>query len=183
MRAFVSLEVPGRVIESLVDFQKELSATGADLRLVERQNLHFTLKFLGDISEAQAAEVGSRLGSLALKGVGVEVKGAGAFPSVGRPRVVWAGVAHEHEPLVEEIARKVIGSLEGIGERDDRPFQAHITLGRVRSDRNARQLGDLLRQNSGRDFGGAALSELKFKSSVLTPRGPVYNDIGAYPLA
>ena len=182
MRAFVSLEVPGQVLDSLVGFQKELSATNADLKLVERQNLHFTVKFLGEISEAQAAEAGSRLASLQLKGAQVEVRGAGAFPSPGRPRVVWAGVAPEHKHLVEPIAKQVIASLEGIGERDERPFQAHITLGRVRSDRNAHQLGELLRQNSDRRFGVVMLEELKLKSSVLTPSGPVYKDLGAYRL-
>lgn len=180
MRAFVAIEVPDRVLDSLAAFQEEISTTGADIKLVERQNLHFTLKFLGEISEAQAAGVQSRLGSLALKGAEVEVNGAGAFPSPARARVVWAGVAREHVSMVEPIAHEVIRSLEGIGERDDRPFQAHITLGRVRSDRNMRQLGELLRTNSTRQFGTAMLSELKLKSSVLTPTGPVYTDIGAY---
>lgn len=182
MRAFVALEVQAQLLDALVDFQKELSSTGADMKIVERQNLHFTLKFLGEISEAQALEVGSRLGGLALKAVQVEVSGAGAFPSIGRPRVIWAGVAREHEPLVEPIARQVIGALEGIGERDDRPFQAHITLGRVRSDRNGRQLGELLSRNSSRRFGTTTLSELKLKSSVLTSGGPVYSDVGVFRL-
>ncbi len=182
MRAFVALEVPGQVLDSLVDFQKELSSTGADMKMVDRDNLHFTVKFLGDITEAQAAEVGSRLQSLSMKGAQVEVKGAGAFPSLSRPRVVWAGLAREHEPFVEPIARQVIGALEGIGERDDRPFRAHITLGRVRSDRSSRQLGELLRLNSGRRFGTTTLSELKLKSSTLTPSGPVYSDVGVFRL-
>jgi len=182
MRAFVAIEVPGSVLDSLVLFQKELSATGADLKLVERQNLHFTVKFLGEITEAEATEVEARLGRLALKAADVEVRGAGAFPSPSRPRVVWAGVSEEHEALVDPIAREVIDALRGIGERDDRPFRAHITLGRVRSDRNARQLAELLRTSSARPFGVARLSELKLKSSVLTPAGPIYKNLGVYPL-
>jgi len=182
LRAFVAIEVSDRVLDSLVGFQGELSATGADLKLVERQNLHFTVKFLGEITEAQAAEVQSRLSKLEPMGAKVEVKGAGAFPNPGRPKVVWAGVAHEHEALVEPIAKKVIGALEGIGERDERPFRAHITLGRVRSYRNTRELGELLRRNSSRSFGASELSELKLKSSVLTPSGPIYRDIGVFRL-
>ena len=182
MRAFVALEVPGQVLDSLVVFQKEIWATGADIKLVERQNLHFTVKFLGEISEAQAADAGTRLGSLSLKGAEVEVRGAGAFPTASRPRVVWAGVAPEHEALVAPIAQQIIGALEGIGERDDRPFRAHITMGRVRSGRNIHQLGELLRQSADRRFGAVRLSELKLKSSTLTPSGPMYNDIGVYRL-
>jgi RNA 2',3'-cyclic 3'-phosphodiesterase len=182
MRAFVALDVPGPTVDSMVSFQGELSATGADLKLVERENLHLNVKFLGEINEAQAADVRSILGSLGLRGAEVEVKGAGAFPSTSRPRVVWAGLAKEHEPLVTPIAQKVIEALVGIGERDDRAFRPHITLARVRSGRNLRELEDLLRGNSERSFGAVRLSELKFKSSVLSPGGPVYKDLGVYPL-
>ncbi len=182
MRAFVALEVAS-VADSLVEFEKELAATGADVKLVERENLHLNLKFLGEISEAQAADARSRLGALALKGGDVAIRGVGAFPSPGRPRVVWAGVASEHESVVAPIAQQVIGALEGIGEKDDRPFRAHITLGRVRTGRNVRELGELIRHNSSREFGVVRFAELKLKSSVLKPGGPVYEDMGAYRLA
>jgi RNA 2',3'-cyclic 3'-phosphodiesterase len=182
LRAFVAVEVPERVVDSLGEFQKEISATGADVKLVERENLHLNLKFLGEISEAQAAEVQSRLGRLSQRGGNVAVRGVGAFPSQSRPRVVWAGVAREHEALLTPIAQEVIGVLEGIGESDDRPFRAHITLGRVRSSRNLQALGELLRQNSEKEFGAFTMSEIKLKSSALTPSGPVYKDMGVFRL-
>lgn len=182
MRVFTALEVPKEVLDSLVAFQQEIAATGADIKLVERENLHFTVKFLGEISEAQAYEARSRLERLNLKGAEVEVRGAGAFPSLGRPRVVWAGVARGHEALLVSIAETVIASLDGIGERDDRPFRAHITLGRVRTGRNARELSELLGKNAGQHFGVVRLSVLKLKSSVLTPSGPIYEDLGEYTL-
>lgn len=182
MRAFVAIDVPSRVLDALVEFQEELSATGGDFKLVERENLHFTVKFLGEIGEAQVPEVLSRLGELKLpKGV-VDVRGAGAFPNPRSPRVIWAGVAPESEEVIGPIAREVIGTLEGIGERDDRPFQAHITLGRVRTPRNSREIGEFIEKHSGRSFGAAELSELKLKSSRLTPSGPVYNDVGVFRL-
>jgi 2'-5' RNA ligase len=182
MRAFVALEVPGNVVDSLVVFQKELAASGADIKLVEEENLHLNLKFLGEITEAQSAEVASRLKGLSLKRAQVEIRGAGAFPGPRRPRVVWAGVAQKDEGLVTSIARQVLSALEGMGERDDRPFQAHITLGRIRSTRNVHDLGELLYANSERQFGVATLSEVKFKSSQLTPGGPIYKDVGVYHL-
>ncbi|HKT21735.1 MAG TPA: RNA 2',3'-cyclic phosphodiesterase [Nitrososphaerales archaeon] len=182
MRAFVALEVPGDVLDSLASFQRELSATGADIKLVERENLHFTVKFLGEISDAQAAEADSRLKKLTLKSARLEVKGVGAFPSPSRPRVVWAGIQREQEGLVVPTAQAVIDSLDGIGERDDRPFQLHITLARVRSGRNVRELQDVINRNASRSFGTADLAALKLKSSQLTPQGPVYRDVGAYQL-
>ena len=183
VRAFVALEIPGSVVESLVQAQKELEATRADIKLVERENLHLNLKFLGEIGEAQASQVKSRLARLSLKGADVAVRGVGAFPTAERPRVVWAGVAPEDEHLVLPIAEGVITALEGIGERDDRPYRPHITLGRVRTGRNLRELVEVLRRNAGREFGSAGLREIKLKSSALTPSGPIYRDEGVYPLS
>ena len=182
MRAFVAIDLSPAVVDSLARFQAELSATGADLKLVEREKLHFTVKFLGEIGDPQAAEALSRLGRLKLQGGPVEVKGAGAFPDQRRPRVVWAGVTGEGEGVVGPVAREVIGALEGIGERDDRPFRAHITLARVRSPLNSRALGEFLERHSARSFGVAELSELKVKSSRLTPSGPIYSDVGVFRL-
>ena len=184
MRAFVALEINNpEVIDALRDFQKQLAATGADLKLVDGQNLHFTIRFLGDVSQAQSEEVDSRLRSLTLGGAEVEVRGVGAFPNIGRPSVLWVGVASEHEGLVAPIAQSVIRALEGIGQHDDRPFRAHVTLARVRSGRNAPALSSVLRSNADLSFGRVRLSTLKLKSSDLTPRGPVYADIGEYLLA
>jgi 2'-5' RNA ligase len=171
MRAFVALELSDpKVLESIVNFQRELSATGADLKTVERENLHFTVKFLGEIASSQAREVDERLKRLHLDGADVEVKGVGAFPNISRPNV-------------RHIAQGAIAALEGIGERDERPFTAHATLARVRSVRGISELTSVLRSNSTRSFGEVRLAELKLKSSVLGPRGPTYADIGVYPLA
>ena len=182
VRAFVALEISGNVADLLVQAQKELQATGADIKLVERENLHLNLKFLGEISEAQASEAKSRLAALSLKGAEVAIRGLGAFPAPSRPRVVWAGVAPADEPLVVPIAEGVIAALEGMGEREDRQFRPHITLGRVRTGRNVRELNEVLRQNAGMEFGALGLREIKLKSSSLTPTGPVYRDEGVYPL-
>ena len=183
VRAFVALEILGNVADSLVQSEKELEVTGADIKLVERENLHLNLKFLGEISEAQASEARFRLARLSLNGADVRVRGLGAFPAPSRPRVVWAGVAPEDESLVLAIAKEVMKALDGIGERDNRPFAPHITLGRVRSGRNVRELVEVLRLNAGREFGAAELREIKLKSSTLTQGGPVYRDEGVYPLS
>jgi 2'-5' RNA ligase len=184
LRAFVAIEIPNpKVMDALVAFQRELSATHADLKLVERENLHFTVKFLGEITAGQAAEADRRLRDVRMAGTTVSVRGAGAFPSLSRPRVVWAGVAREDSQKVVAIAEPITRSLKGIGEEDSRPFQAHLSLARVRSGANWQDLEALLRASADRLFGSAEIGEFKLKSSVLTPRGPIYNDVGVYPLS
>ena len=85
------------MLDALLDFQQSLSKTGADLKLVEKENLHFTIKFLGDIADADVAEAKSRLGKTSIPGAEIEVRGAGAFPKATNPRVVWAGAAPKDE--------------------------------------------------------------------------------------
>ena len=166
----------------MVTFQRELSATGADLKIVERENLHFTVKFLGEIAPDQAQKVDARLKRLCLGRVNVEVRGVGAFPNISRPNVIWAGVLPTHEERVKSVAQGAIAALEGIGERDERPFTPHVTLARVRFARGVSELTSVLHSSSDRSFGEVGLVELKLKSSVLGPRGPTYTDIGVYPL-
>jgi 2'-5' RNA ligase len=183
LRAFVALDIPDEsVIGSLVSLQAGLASTGADLKLVERPNLHFTLKFLGEISDSQAAELDRRLRGLRLPGGPVEVSGVGAFPSESRPNVVWAGVSKADEAKVRTIGESVIRAAEGIGERETRPFQAHLTLARVRSGRNREQLAASIRANAQKSFGVFRATAFRLKSSQLRPSGPVYTDLGVYDL-
>lgn len=184
MRAFVAIEIPNpQVMEKLVAFQNELHETRADLKVVEKENLHYTVKFLGEVTERQAVEVDSRLKALKLPRATVTAKGVGAFPSPGRPRVVWVGVAEGDSEKVGAVAAPVIQSLDGIGERDDRPFRAHLTVARVRSDANREGLERLLREDRDRAFGSFEITEFKLKSSTLTPKGPIYSDVGVYSLS
>jgi RNA 2',3'-cyclic 3'-phosphodiesterase len=183
LRAFVALEIADdAVLGSLVSYQRELAATGADLKLVERENLHFTLKFLGEVSEDQAREADRRLRALRLAGGPATVSGAGAFPSLHRPSVVWVGVSQADEQRVRAVGEAVIKALEGIGERETRPFQAHLTLARVRSVRNMDRLSSAIGAASQRGFGAFSLGSFKLKSSQLRPSGPVYSDLGVYEL-
>ena len=183
MRAFVALDVPQEnVLKQLISVQGELSETRADLKIVARENLHFTVKFLGEMSEAQVKEAESRMAALDVKGAEVNLRGVGAFPHPRRPRVIWVGVASEDTPKIFQLADTVIAALEGIGETEERGFQAHITLARVRSGRNKEALFTFLEKHANHEFGVMRFETLKFKSSELTPRGPIYTDIGVYKL-
>ena len=170
------------VKEALMKVEEELKQTRADIKLVERENLHFTVKFLGEIPESMVEEIDRRIGTLRLPKMEVDVRGLGAFPDGRRPRVVWAGVAPNDLATVSGSGQKVIDALEGIGESDERGFHPHITVARVRSPRNHEALVALLRECSVKDFGRTPITALKLKSSSLTPNGPTYRDVREYPL-
>jgi len=174
--------VSPEVRENLMRVEEELRQTRADIKLVEKENLHFTVKFLGEIPESMVEEIDKRIRALALQRMEVGVRGLGAFPDLRRPRVVWAGVAPQDLQSVSNGGQQVIDALEGIGESDDRGFHPHITLARVRSPRNLESLASVIRERSAKEFGRSTISALKLKSSDLTPSGPIYRDVKEYSL-
>jgi 2'-5' RNA ligase len=182
LRAFLAFEVSPEVRGNLMKVEEELRQTRADIKLVERENLHFTVKFLGEIPESLVVELDRRIVTLALRRMEVGVRGLGAFPDARRPRVVWAGVAPQDLAALTSQGQQVIDALDGIGESDDRGFHPHITLARVRSPRNPDALAAVLRDSAAREFGRTTITALKLKSSSLTPNGPTYRDVREYPL-
>ena len=170
------------VRENLMKVEEELKQTRADIKLVERENLHFTVKFLGEIPENVVDDIDRRVKTLALRRMDVGVRGLGAFPDARHPRVVWAGVSPQDVASVSSSGQQVIDVLEGIGESDERGFHPHITVARVRSPRNLEALTSLIRECSAREFGRSTITSLKLKSSSMTPNGPTYRDIKEYNL-
>lgn len=184
MRGFVAVEVSAPVRRRAVELQEALRRAEADVRWVEEGNLHLTLKFLGEIGEDQADRLKGLLAAEAARWprLRLEVAGAGCFPSHGPPRVVWAGLAGDLEKLAG-LAAAVERAAEQVGvPREGRPFVAHLTLGRVKSGRNARRLAEAVARQDGAFLGRDEISEIVLFESTLTARGPVYEALARFPL-
>lgn len=173
MRAFVAVEVAGPgVADSLARFQERFAGKA---RATDPHNLHFTLIFLGEITERQAEQVGDFLESVSFEPFEVELVGAGAFPGSGTPRVIWIGTDPRGGAELAFLAETVRGGLASLGFRGDRPFAPHVTVLRVRGRIGG--VSESLAEYRGTWFGTCIVHEIKFKRSVLTPSGPVYSDL------
>lgn len=177
-RIFVAIDIPSAdVVKKLAAVRDELVMTGADLKPVEDENLHITLRFIGEVEDEVVRKVCEALREIKFKAFGVRVKGLGAFPTVARPRVIWAGVAEGSRELVSlhlDVERK-LRSLGIPPEREE--FVPHITLARVKSPRKSRELADAIARYADYDFGFFEASRFVLKESTLTPRGPIYKDV------
>lgn len=184
MRAFLALTLPDDIRRSLHALQRELAHSGADIKWVEPQNLHVTLKFLGDITEEQRRAVERLLGEAA-RGETAFTLGldrAGAFPSLSSPRVVWVGLGEGKERAVQ-IAERIEESCGSLGlPKEDRPFAAHVTLGRVRSQRRLPMLARALRECAWRAPAPWPVTALTLYQSVLGSSGPAYSVLAEVPL-
>lgn len=180
MRAFLAIEISESARRALIALEGALQKTGADVKWVEPDNLHLTLKFLGDISESQLGLLKKRLGEIAssFDRFSIRLRKLGAFPSFQRPRIVWVGIDEGKQDLVRLV--KAIETLcIALGlPAEKRVFEPHLTLGRVRSARGLEKLIAELKANA--DFGCSdpieAVSVTLFEST-LSSRGPTYRPL------
>ena len=175
MRAFIAVDI--RPDEKILRVIRKMSSQRVRVKAVEEENIHLTLKFLGEIGDAQASEIMGAMESLgSYPAFSIYLRGVGAFPSESRPRTVWIGL--EYPETLEKIWRDVEDISERIGvQRERRGFSPHITIGRVKDTKNARRLRDFLKEHEMDDFGERKVEEIKLKKSVLTQSGPIYSDI------
>jgi len=184
MRAFIALELSEGIRTELLRLQDELKKAGANVKWVIPDNIHLTLKFLGNIDESRLSEIENVLRPIADANSPFEINlfKIGAFPDINYPRVIWAGI-DKGCSQAEEIARNIEGGLEKIGfPKESRPFSAHLTLGRVRSGKNKVGLKEKLLSTSVRPS-ACPIKHITLFESRLTPHGPIYTARGNFPLS
>ena len=179
MRAFVAIELDAPIHEALAALIADLQRTEAPVKWVAPENIHLTLKFLGEVpneSVAKAVEI-LRTCVAGVAPFALEVKGAGGFPDLKRPRVIFVGAA-DQPPTAAELARRLNEGMAALGvEREDRPYQNHITLGRVRAPRPMTQLIKRLEALQEESFGSMRAAQVTLMESRLTPAGPIYSPV------
>jgi 2'-5' RNA ligase len=178
IRSFIAVDInDNTVLQRIVDCQMELTRTGADLKLVEPENIHATIRFLGEVEVSLLDQVRSELSQLIFQPFTIELRGIGAFPNPHRPNVVWVGITRGEGEL-QRIFSSLEPHLRGLGfPADKKGFSPHITIGRVKSCRNRDVLYSSIMELSDREFGSMTVDSIRLKKSVLTPKGPVYSTI------
>jgi len=180
IRSFIAVDMDeASVISRLVEAQKALRNLGADLKLVEPENIHATVRFLGEVPAATVELVKEQMNQVRFSPFEAEFVGLGAFPSVGRINVVWVGMRKGHGEI-SQIFEQLEPKLRQIGFAPDRKgFSPHVTIARVKTGRKGEELARFVDEMRDTPFGIVHVEELRLKKSVLTPKGPVYSTIHA----
>lgn len=187
IRAFLALELPGGLKSALRDARRQFEILpGGAVRWTSPEQMHLTLRFLGDIPAADVGDVTLAL-RRACDGVGgFELKAGelGAFPGARRPRVLWIGLGGELGPL-RVLQARVLAETRRWGGMEEREFHPHLTLGRVKTTRadHLATLARLLSAARAPAGGGWAVDHVDFIRSELTPAGARYTVLATAPLA
>jgi len=178
IRSFVAVDMDeASVISKLVEAQRALRNLGADLKLVEPENIHATVRFLGEVPAATIELVKDQMNQVKLSPFDMEFVGLGAFPNLRRINVVWVGMRKGSEEI-SRIFEQLEPRLRKIGfEPDRKGFSPHVTIARVRTARMREELAKFVDEMRDTQFGAIHVEELRLKKSVLTPKGPVYSTI------
>jgi 2'-5' RNA ligase len=185
MRAFIAVELPEAVRAALTRVQRALAASGADVKWVEPENLHLTMRFLSEISEGQGEAVKQLVERVAAgtPPVTMSLRELGAFPSMEAARVIWVGVEEGKDKLTR-LAEQIEEGCRASGlPAEERPFAAHVTLGRVRSSKRRRELSDALARLAWEAPPPWDARTLTLFQSVLSSSGPRYTPLLQVPFA
>ena len=177
MRLFVAIDLGEKVVQDLVSAQRKL-AGDYDISLVRPENMHLTLKFLGDVSEPMTGRIEKAISESLAPAFRISLQGIGFFGSP--PKVIWAGVRDGREEFIS-LAGRLEKGLSFV-RREEREPNPHLTIARVSSGRNSHDLVRNIQSMKDMRFGIVEVREIKLKKSVLTPKGPVYSDVKVFPL-
>lgn len=175
-RAFISVDIEPS--QNLVSLLEELRRSGGDLKVVRPENMHITLKFLGDTAESLVGGIVERLTEAVAdtQPFNLTLRGMGAFPSLTNIKVVWVGM--EDGATLGTVADRLEDSFSELGfRRERRGFKPHLTVARARTGRGMAPVADMITANAAAEFGEHQVSEVVLKKSVLTPKGPIYSDV------
>ncbi|WP_082098464.1 MULTISPECIES: RNA 2',3'-cyclic phosphodiesterase [unclassified Methanosarcina] len=171
IRTFIAVELDPSFREKILHIQERFS--DFDLKFVNPEIVHITLKFIGDIEESMVKPLAEALDSLTCEPFEAQIEGIGVFPKPSNPKVLWLGATGNFETLHDDVET----ALKPFKFKEDgRAFTAHATLARVKflnkDQKNA--FADALKELKDTKIGSMQVNKVLLKKSTLTPEGPIY---------
>ena len=186
IRAFLAIEPPDNILQALSTLQEKLKREiSGRISWTRTQGQHLTLKFFGDISTEDVNNICTAVRNRIVSGqsLNLKIEKPGVFPDTRRPRVIWCGVTGDVEKL-SVLQKQLDSDFAGIGfPEEDRPFQAHLTLGRIKDAHGLTGISEALAKNSTFTAGEFSCRELILFQSKLSPQGATYTKLAEFALS
>lgn len=173
-RVFLSVHIVDEPLLSRIsNIQRRLDQEAAKLKLVEKDSIHFTLRFFGDTSLSRIEDMRRVLETMSFDPFSISITGVGAFPSSRRPNVIWVGVNQNAERMTE-LKNRIDSLLVNLGYPPEKNFKAHATIARVRFLQNRERMLANLESLAKESVGTMTVSAFQMTKSTLKPSGPLY---------
>ena len=184
MRAFLAIELNDYVVDKLVKTQQKLDNPDfGKIKMVEKQNMHLTVKFFGDIDNTKLNQITRCINDAKddFKPFTGKVVGIGAFANFHNPRVIWTTLK-DKEDMTTRLLKSFDMEFSNLGFKKEKSYKPHITLGRVKNIKDKKMLYEALESVKREYYGKVDVNKLVLKSSTLTPAGPIYKTVEEFKL-
>lgn len=182
IRAFLAIDLDDDLKPKINKIIREFKQIDANIKYVDLQNLHFTLKFFGDIDTEGIDVLAERIENVVkdFDSFNIKIKGCGAFPNKNRIKVIWVGL--DEDNILKELHDKLDKQFNSLGFDLDKKFSSHLTIGRMRSAKGKNKVKSTIESFENVDIGSMEVSSIVLKKSTLTPAGPIYEDLIEFKL-
>ncbi|MEE4261478.1 MAG: RNA 2',3'-cyclic phosphodiesterase [Desulfobacteraceae bacterium] len=177
IRTFIALELPPAVISLLDKVQQDLKRLKIRARWVQPENIHLTLKFLGDTNPADINKIGAAMTNAAIDfpPLALTARGIGVFPGIRRPRVIWVGLGGDIRSLLA-LQSRLADELAGAKfSKDKKPFKAHLTLGRIKQSASPAVIRQMISDHASLNSDEFICDQIFLFKSDLQPSGAVHS--------
>ena len=176
IRAFICFKLSERLISSIGRIQESVKQYDLKIKWVRPENIHLTIKFLGDIKCSEIDDIGRLIKETAMDFTPLllSAQGIGVFPNLNRPRVIWIGISGQIGELIG-LQKMLDNKLQIIGfPKEKRPFKGHLTIGRIKGSIDSNKLSDVLNQINRFAASPFSVDKIYLIQSDLKPSGAVY---------
>ena len=182
IRSFLAIELDKELVPKILDVQKEFKKTNANIKYVPSQNMHFTLKFFGNIDMDMVEDISSAVEKVIknYSSFDLNIKNCGCFPNKKVIKVLWLGL--EEGSPIKDLQKDLDKEFRKLGFKKERNFISHLTIGRVKSPKNKKEIREAIERLENIEIGQMTVSKICLKKSTLTPQGPIYEDIKVFEL-
>lgn len=183
IRCFIAVKLPEGIRRSIADLIAWLRNTGTGVAWVPADNIHLTLKFLGNTDQALIPQIKHGISKkLSLcSPFYIKIVGVGCFPSEKHPKVLWLGL--KNTEVLGSISKEIDALVTGYGfPPEDRPYSPHLTIGRVRSQKGNAEMLRRFAEFREADFGELEVRSIHIMKSELKPAGAKYTSLAEIPI-
>jgi 2'-5' RNA ligase len=183
LRCFIAIEMSDPIKKEIGKLLDIMQKHDVDIKWVAPEHIHLTLKFLGSTSDALLPDIRESLSKIlsSYKPFYIKICGTGVFPNRKYPRVIWTGI--DDSDILNKMKGDIEQAMALLGfQKEDKAFNPHLTLGRVRSSKGVMNIVNELDNYKTMEFGILHIDHIKLMKSDLKPKGAVYTCLHAIPL-
>ena len=182
IRSFLAIELDQELVPKILDVQKEFKKTNSNIKYVPSQNMHFTLKFFGNIDLDMVEDISAAVLNVIrnYSSFDLNIKKCGCFPNKNVIKVLWLGL-DEGSPI-KDLQKDLDKEFKKLGFKKEKNFISHLTIGRVKSPKGKKEIRNAIERLEDVEIGQMTVSKICLKKSTLTPQGPIYEDIKVFEL-